>query len=418
MYLDLMMAQIKNQFSFKAQKSIKKPANDIRIHYDTNAKIFFKFEVYYFYQLLIITNHPQMNKNLGTTESSPVVTVAALIIIIAGVIYAKAIITPFLLAIFISIICAQPISWLEKRKVPKGLALAMVILGMILLFSGFGFLIGGAVSSFTSDIAKYESKLTSISKSFILYLNTKGLKIPQDQVSSLIQPAKILEITAGVLNGLINMLGNTFLIFLTFLFIIMEFGSFAVKAKAILSGSDKSIEYFSTITENIRHYLVMKTMICLLTSVLVYIALLIIGVDYPLMWALIAGLMNYIPNIGSILAAFPAVLFALVQLGLGGAFWTLGSFMLVNNVIGNVVEPRIMGKGLGLSTLVVFLSLIFWGFIFGYVGMFLSVPITMTLKIIFENNEKTRWIAILLGTPTEAKHHLRPKEMAKKQNEE
>jgi predicted PurR-regulated permease PerM len=141
---------------------------------------------------------------------------------------------------------------------------------------------------------------------------------------------------------------------------------------------------------------------------------LIIGIDYPLLWALIAGLMNYIPNIGSIIAAVPAVLFALIQLGLGGAVWTLGSFMLVNNVLGNFVEPRIMGKGLGLSTLVVFLSLIFWGFIFGTVGMFLSVPFTMTIKIILEQNEKTKWLAIILGTPDEAKAYLQQEEQDEK----
>jgi len=143
-------------------------------------------------------------------------------------------------------------------------------------------------------------------------------------------------------------------------------------------------------------------------------ALLIIGVDYPLLWALIAGLMNYIPNIGSIIAAVPAVLFALIQVGLGGAVWTLGSFMLVNNVLGNFVEPRIMGKGLGLSTLVVFLSLIFWGFLFGTVGMFLSVPFTMTIKIILEQNEKTKWLAIILGTPDEAKTYLQQEEQIEK----
>jgi predicted PurR-regulated permease PerM len=144
---------------------------------------------------------------------------------------------------------------------------------------------------------------------------------------------------------------------------------------------------------------------------------LIIGVEYALLWALIAGLMSYIPNIGSIIAAIPAVLFALVQLGIGGALWTLGSFLLVNNVLGNFIEPRIMGKGLGLSTLVVFLSLLFWGFILGTVGMFLSVPITMTIKIILEHNEKTRWLAILLGTPAEAKIYLQNKELQKEQKQ-
>ena len=351
-----------------------------------------------------------MNKNsIVSTEGSTVLKVAALIIIIAGLIYAKAIIIPFLLALFISIICAQPISWLQKKRLPRWLALVLVLVAVISLFSGFTFLIGGTLSSFSSNVSKYESTLTTISNSFIQFLNAKGLNIPKDQASSLIQPAKILEFTAGAVNELLNMMGNTFLIFLITLFILMEFGSFSVKAKAILSGSDESISYFSTITQNIRHYLGIKTLICLLTGILIYIALLIIGVDYALLWALIAALMNYIPNIGSIIAAIPAVLFALVQFGISGALWTLGSFMLVNNVLGNFVEPRIMGKGLGLSTLVVFLSLLFWGFVFGTVGMFLSVPLTMTIKIILEQNENTRWIAILLGTPAEAEIYLQQK---------
>ena len=123
--------------------------------------------------------------------------------------------------------------------------------------------------------------------------------------------------------------------------------------------------------------------------------------------------MSYIPNIGSIIAAIPAVLFALVQLGVGGALWTLGSFLLINNILGNFIEPRVMGNGLGLSTLVVLLSLLFWGFILGTAGMFLSIPITMTIKIILEHNEKTQWIAILLGTPAEAKIYLQHKQLRK-----
>ena len=354
-------------------------------------------------------------RKIRSTEGSPLVKIASLIIIIAGVIYAKSVITPFLLALFISIICEQPISWLEKRRIPRWLALILVILGMIFLFSGFAFLIGGTISSFSGNLSKYETALTSISDSFVKFLNDKGWNIHQDQLFNLVQPAKILEFTATALNKVVNMMGNTFLIFLIVLFTLMEFGSFSVKAKAILTGSDKSVSYFSTILQNIRHYLGIKTLICLLTGIFVFIALLIIGVDYPLLWALIAALMNYIPNIGSIIAAVPAVLFALVQLGLSGALWTLGSFMLVNNVLGNFVEPRIMGKGLGLSTLVVFLSLLFWGFIFGPVGMFLSVPFTMTIKIILEQNDKTKWLAILLGTPDEAKTYLQNKKRIEKQ---
>jgi predicted PurR-regulated permease PerM len=278
-----------------------------------------------------------------------------------------------------------------------------------LFFSGFTFLIGGTLSSFSGNVSKYTAAIKEISNSFIQLLNAKGIKIPQDQMSNIFKPEKILEFTAIAMNELLSMLGNTFLVFLILLFILMEFGSFNVKAKAIMTGND-SISYVSTIIQNIRHYLWIKTMLCLLTGVLVYTAFVIIGIDYPLLWALIVALLNYIPNIGSIIAAIPIVLFALVQLGLGSALWTLGSIMLVNNVLGNLIEPRIMGKGLGLSTMVVFLSLLFWGFILGTVGMFLSVPITMTIKIILEQNEKTRWMAILLGTPSEAKIFLRNKD--------
>lgn len=350
----------------------------------------------------------------GSIKSSPVVTIAALIIIFAGVYVAKSIVTIFLLALFISIICIQPISWLEKKKVPRWLALILVILGLVLLFATLTFLIGGSLSSFSRNVGDYESVLTTMSNSVAQFLTDKGLEIPDGHLSTLIQPAKIFQFTANALNGLISMMGNTVLIFLTVLFILMEFGSFSDKARAIRTGSDDTVAYSATIIQNIRQYLWLKTVMGLAEGIAIYLGLMIIGVDYALLWALIAFLMNYIPNIGSILASLPTILFALVQLGWGGALWTFVMFMIVHNVIGNFLEPRIMGKGLSLSTLVVFLSLIFWGFLLGTVGMFLSVPFTMTIKIILEQNEKTRWIAILLGTPAEAKIYLNKKEQITK----
>ena len=354
-------------------------------------------------------------KIIGSMKGSPVVNIAALIIIFAGVIYSKSIITPFLLALFISIICAQPISWLEKKRMPRWLALISIILGIFVIFSGFAYLIGNTLSSFSVNLSKYESTLTSISNAFIQYLNEKGLNIHQDKISALVQPAKILELTASTVNKLFNMVGDTFLIFLTIFFILMEFDSFFVKAKAIMIESDNSISYLSAILQNIRNYLIIKSLLCLLVGILIYFALLIIGVDYPLLWALIAGLMNFIPNIGSIISMIPTVLFALGQLGLGGALWTFSLSILIHIVIGYFIEPRIMGKGLGLSILVVFLSLLFWGFILGIGGMFLSVPITITIKIIMEQNEKTKWLAILLGTPAEAKTYLQNREWIEEQ---
>ena len=350
---------------------------------------------------------------MRSIEGSYIFKLAALIIIFAGIIYAKAIIAPILLALFISIICIQPITWLEKKRVPKWIAIIIVILGLILIFFGFISLIGGTLSFFLSNVSKYESTITAISNSTIQFLNDNGFNIPEDQISKLIQPERIQEFTSHGVKELIQILGSSFLIVLIILFILMEFASFFIKAKAITNGSYQSILYFSTILRNIRHYLAIKTLICLAIGICIYISLVIIGVDYAFMWALLAGLMNYIPNVGSIIATIPTFLFALVQLGLGGALWSLGSFLIIHNVLGNFIEPKLMGKGLDLSALVVILSLIFWGFLLGPVGMFLATPFTLTIKIIMEQNEKTRWLAILLGTPAEAKNHLQNKEKNK-----
>jgi len=336
---------------------------------------------------------------------------AAFVIIVGGLMLAKSIIAPFLMALFISIICAQPIFWLEKRKVPKGLAVVIVLIGIILLFVGFGYLIGGTISSFTSNAPKYEESLNSITDGFMDMLNSNGIKISKEQLPNMFDTSKILAFTVSAVNELVSMMGNTFLVLLTIMFMLLELSSISDKIKAVFKGPDESLGYLTIIVEHIRHYLGIKTIISVVTSILIYIALSIIGLDYGILWAVIAGLLNYIPNIGSIIAAVPALLFALVQLGPGSAVWTLVSFMAVNNVLGNFVEPKIMGRGLGLSTLVVFLSLIFWGFVLGTVGMFLSVPLTITIKIILEQNEKTRWIAILLGTSADAE--IKQKEIGK-----
>ncbi len=347
-----------------------------------------------------------MNKILPKDASLNLLKIAALIIIIAGIIYAKSIIIPILLALFISIICEQPIYWLEKKKFPKGLAIFIILFAFLVIFLGFGYLVGGAISSFTSNAPNYEASMKELSLTFIHQLNDYGIAISDDQFTKLFEPSRLLNFTVQAVNELVKIAGNFFLIFLIILFIFLEMSSIPDKVRAIFKGPAESLGYLTKIISSIRHFLGIKTIIGIATIILIYTALSIIGLEYAILWALIAGLMSFIPHIGSTIGAIPALLFALLQLSPGGVIWTLVSYMVVNNVIGNYIEPKIMGRGLGLSTLVVFLSLIIWGFILGPIGMFLSVPLTITIKIVLEQNEDTRWIAILLGTPKDAKIHL------------
>ena len=148
---------------------------------------------------------------------------------------------------------------------------------------------------------------------------------------------------------------------------------------------------------SVNQYIAIKTMVSMATGVIIGLVLWAINLDYWVLWGVLAFLLNYIPNIGSIIAALPAVLLALVQLGPAGAGGVAALYVVVNVVMGNAVEPRFLGKGLGLSTLVIFLSLIFWGWLLGTVGMLLSVPLTMIVKIGLESSDSSRWIALLLG---------------------
>jgi len=192
-------------------------------------------------------------------------------------------------------------------------------------------------------------------------------------------------------------LSNIVLILLTVTFIMLEASSFPVKLRAVLGDPEAVFPQFSRFVETMKRYMVIQTGISLVTGILVGGWLAILGVDFPIIWGLMAFLLNFIPNLGSIIAAIPAVLLALIQLGIGRAALAAAGYVLVNFVIGNVLQPRLLGRGLGLSTLVVFLSLIFWGSLLGLVGMVLSIPITMAFKIAFESNESTRWIAVVLG---------------------
>jgi predicted PurR-regulated permease PerM len=341
---------------------------------------------------------------------SVAVNFAAFVIIIAGIIEGALIVTPLLMALFISIICAQPIVWLQNRKVPQVLAIAIVFVLIMGIFFGFGKLISSSLSSFSDNVALYEQNLNEMGNKVLHFFENKHIDVSTEKMAELFAPSKVMGLTAEILGSLGSLMGDALTIFFLVIFLLFEIDSISVKLKAILSNSTLTLSYFNTIGASIRHYLSIKTFTSLLTGVLIWIALAIVGVDYAIIWGLIAFLLNYIPNIGSIIAAIPAVLFSIVQMGFGGAIWTTAIFVTVNMIIGNAVEPKMMGKGMGLSTFIVFVSLIFWGFVLGTVGMFLSVPLTMAIKIMLEQKESTRWVAIMLGTEDDARAMIEERE--------
>jgi predicted PurR-regulated permease PerM len=252
------------------------------------------------------------------------------------------------------------------------------------------------LDDFKANLPKYQERLTEQSHGLFLWLQKYGFKLNEGALSNFVNPGKAMSLAGKLLSGLGNVLTQALFILITVTFILLEASVFQQKIRAFSSDPEASMARIREITTGIKQYMSIKTSTSLLTGVLVSSCLWFIGVDYPVLWGLIAFLFNYVPNIGSIIAAIPAILLALVQLGLWPALWTGLIYVLINALVGNVIEPRFMGKGLGLSPLIVFISLVFWGWILGPVGMFLSIPLTMTLKIALDSNEETRKFALLL----------------------
>lgn len=322
---------------------------------------------------------------------------AAAVVVIAGMREAQQLLVPFVLAAFIAVIFVPPIFWLQRRGVPMGLAIVLMVVAMLTIDVALAALIGSSVNDFTLALPGYQTRLQAEAGKVFAWLSSLGIHIPKKLLIEQIDPGAAMRLVANMLSGLGGLLTNAFLIGLTVIFMLLEASTFPDKLRSAFGDMTRSIGRFATFSDSLLRYVIIKTLMSLATGITVALMLWLLGVDFPLLWGLLAFLLNYVPNIGSIIAAVPAILIALVQLG---SFRTLIvglGYLLINTLYGNVIETRVMGKGLGLSTLVVFLSLVFWGWLWGPVGMLLSVPLTMTLKIAMESSEDTRWLAILLG---------------------
>jgi len=339
-------------------------------------------------------------KNKITEQSQAVkllVIAASFVIIVAGMKAAESIIVPFLLALFIAIITSPPYFWLQEKGLPKAFSMLIVIFAFLFVISIIGLLIGTSINDFTSKLPLYETKLRSQIQGVIAWLTEAGVLEKQINLNEMFNPSAVFGIVANTLNEVSGLFANGFLILLMIIFMLLEVSSIPLKLKKMFNDPEASIKRVSSISENINKYIAIKTAISIGTGLLVTIFLLIVGVDYPVLWGVLAFALNFIPTIGSIIALIPAMLLTIVQLGFGEALIVLIGYVVINTIMGNILEPRLMGKGLGLSTLVVFISLIFWGWVLGPVGMLLSVPLTITIKIILDSSEETRWLAILLG---------------------
>ncbi len=339
------------------------------------------------------------------SRTNVVVTLAAIVVVIAGMKAAAPLIIPFLIATFLALITVRPMLWLQQNRVPAVLAALLIVLTMLAIITVTGIVVGRALAQFTAALPGYQEQLQGLidrTVDIIAQYADNDQRI--ESLGDLINPGFAMGLAATILNAVRDVLTNTLLITFVMIFILLEASSFPTKITAAFGDKVGMLDSPRQFLDDLARYLGIKTVVSMVTGVLIWFLTWWIGLDFPQLWGMLAFLLNYVPTIGSIIAAVPAVLLALVQLGIGEATVTAIGFMTVNIAFGNFIEPRLMGYGVGISPLIVFVGLFFWGWVFGPVGMLLSVPLSMALKLALESDESTRWIAIFIGSQRDARH--------------
>jgi AI-2 transport protein TqsA len=322
---------------------------------------------------------------------------ASLVIVVAGLRMAAALLVPLAIALFVAIASFPALTWLRRQGVPNALAVLLIVLADSVVLGFIGWTLLFSLTQVRDALPSYVARYQELEESLIGLLRRWGADIDAVPYADLVQPERILNLLSTALLGITGIVAASILVLLYLVFILSEAASMPAKLRNAIGNRATKLPHLAPIVEEVQQYLAVKTLISLATGILVGSAAALLGVDFAVFWGLLAFLFNFIPNIGSIVAAIPAVALALVQLGPVSAVVLAGAYLLINIAIGNFLDPTLMGRRLGLSTLVVILSLAFWGWVWGIVGMLLAVPLTMALKITLENSEGLRWIAVLMG---------------------
>ncbi len=337
-----------------------------------------------------------------TDRSNPttnaLLSLAAIVIIIAGMRAASSLFVPFLLAGFIGLLCAPALFWLKDRGLPTPIALIVVLCGLLGIGALFGGLMSTSINEFTRSLPSYQQRFGSVIASITTRLSEFGIDFgTATNETNPFNPKAALGLVGNLAGNLGTLLNNAFLLFLTVCFILLEASSFPYKMREAFGDSPDLEDRMTEIGEAIRRYLGIKTLTSMATGFLAYAALMILGVKFAPLWGLIAFLLNFVPAVGSVIAAIPAVALALVDNSPETAAFVALCYIGINISIGNFLEPRVMGDGMGLSPLIVVASLVFWGWVLGPVGMVLAVPLTVILRITLGSQPSTQWAAVLLG---------------------
>lgn len=322
---------------------------------------------------------------------------AGVVVVVAGLKAAESLFVPVLLALFLSVLTFPLLFWLQARGLPTVVAVGVTMLAVIAVLGALGLVLSASLAAVSEAVPRYQELLRETIGPLVAWFEGRGVRVGDWVMTKVLDPGNLLLTLSLTFKGVARAVSATVLVLLLMIFFLAEAVGFSTKLGAALRREQESVRRFSRITRQVQRYLLIKTAISAATGLCLGLWLWVVHLDFPLLWGFIAFLLHYIPNVGSVVAAIPPIFLATIQLGPTGTVLVALGYITVNTVIGNIIEPNLMGDQMSLSPAVVLLSLLFWGWVWGPVGMLLSVPLTMIVKVLAENTQGLGWLAVLLA---------------------
>ena len=327
------------------------------------------------------------------------VIAASAVAILAGMHAIASILNPIFVAVLFAVLFSIPMSWLKSRGLSDGMALGLTLLGVLLVAVLFLFFMGKMILGLNANLPVYQQQLQTQLQALGDMLAQAGLNVDQLKTVAESDTANPLGVIRYIISGVSAILASAVLILVYAVFLLIEASGFGGKLSEAFNPSEPAYIYIRKVTSSLNSFLVVQTLVGLITGVGVTVMLWLLGVQFAVLWGFVAFLMNFIPYIGSILAAVPPVIVAFIQFGPGPTvLWVILAFLLVNFVVNYGLYPRLMGQGVDLSMFVVLAGMVFWGWVLGPIGLILSVPLTAVIKISLESYAGSRWLAVMLGS--------------------
>jgi AI-2 transport protein TqsA len=324
-----------------------------------------------------------------------VLLLAATVIVFVGMRLAAPILDPILFAVVLALLFSPIYGWLIQHRIPTPLALVIMLVGLTVLFAAIALLLGVSIARFSGEIGSYTSKLNDQLGSIQNLTNSLG--VTKDDLHQAIKPSALTGAIGAVLGGVADFLSNLFLILVIVLFLLAEGPAMMNRLRASTGPEHPQVARLAVFGRNVVRQLGLRAIVNLATATGVVVLLVVLRVDFPLMWGILTFFLSFIPWIGLPLAVAPAVVLALAEHGLTNAILVIVGVIVINVLAENALSPMLMGRGLSISPTVLFIGFIFWAWLLGGPGAFLAAPLTIFLILMLDTFPETRWLASVMG---------------------